>query len=198
MVNYAIIEGGVVTSVESADEPFAENWIASDIAQIGWTYDGVEFAEPEPEPEPEPVLSTYAVIESGVVTNTVVSDEATATDRGWVIASLGVSKGHTYDGTTFAAPAGPTDADKRAVMLPISPLQGILTLGETEWGKVLAFRNGVGDDGSPLASWQQKVVIDNAADWVRTSQNIAFFGYLLNYTEAQMDTLFAQAAQVVA
>ena len=80
-------------------------------------------------------------------------------------------------------------AKARAAMV-ISPLQGILTLGETEWGKVLAYRD--------TASWAEKVVIDNAADWVRTSQNIAFFGYLLGYTDEQMDALFIAAAQVTA
>jgi hypothetical protein len=84
----------------------------------------------------------------------------------------------------------PTDAERRAAMAPISPLQGILTLGETEWGKVLTYRD--------TASWAEKVIIDNAADWVRTSQNIAFFGYLLEYTDEQMDALFTQAAQVTA
>ena len=72
----------------------------------------------------------------------------------------------------------------------ISPLQGILTLGETEWGKVLAYRE--------TASWQERIVIDSAQDWQRNSQNIAFFGYLLGYTDAQMDAIFIAAAQVTA
>ena len=80
-------------------------------------------------------------------------------------------------------------AQARAAMV-ISPLQGILTLGETEWGKVLAYRE--------TASWAEKVVIDSAQDWQRNSQNIAFFGYLLGYTDAQMDALFIAAAQVKA
>jgi len=80
-------------------------------------------------------------------------------------------------------------ADERSGMA-VSPLQGILTLGETEWGKVLAYRE--------TATWQERVIIDNASDWVRTSQNIAFFGYLLGYTPEQMDTLFIAAAQVKA
>jgi hypothetical protein len=80
-------------------------------------------------------------------------------------------------------------ARQREAMV-ISPLQGILTLGETGWGKVLAYRD--------TASWAEKIVIDNAADWVRTSQNIAFFGYLLGYTDEQMDALFIAAAQVTA
>ena len=81
-----------------------------------------------------------------------------------------------------------SEAEARATIAPISPLQGILTLGEAEWGKVLAYRE--------TATWSEKVVIDNAADWVRTSQNIAFFGHLLDYTDEQMDAMFLQAAQV--
>jgi len=85
-------------------------------------------------------------------------------------------------------PAIALAADRAAMV--ISPLQGILTLGETEWGKVLAYRE--------TATWAEKVVIDNAGDWKRTSENIAFFGYLLNYTDEQMDALFIAAAQVTA
>jgi len=79
---------------------------------------------------------------------------------------------------------------RRASMPPISPLQGILTLGEVEWGKVLSYRNHAD------TTWAERVIIDNASDWVRTSQNIAFFGHLLDYTAEQMDTLFIAAAQV--
>lgn len=84
----------------------------------------------------------------------------------------------------------PTAQERRAAIAPISPLQGILTLGETEWGKVLSYRE--------TATWAEKITIDNAAYWVRTSQKIAFFGRLLGYTDEQMDTLFLEAAQVEA
>jgi len=84
----------------------------------------------------------------------------------------------------------------RAAMV-ISPLQGILTLGETEWGKVLAFRDGTNPD-LPPATWAQIVIINSALDWQRNSQNIAFFGYLLGYSPEQMDALFIAAAKVTA
>ena len=79
-------------------------------------------------------------------------------------------------------------AQARAAMPTISPMQGILTLGETEWGKILTYRE--------TATWQERIVIDNAADWFRTSENIAFFGHLLEYTDEQMDALFIAAAKV--
>jgi len=96
--------------------------------------------------------------------------------------------GHVKPNNALDAKPLPTAQEIRAAIAPISPLQGILTLGEAEWGKVLAYRE--------TATWSEKVVIDNAADWVRTSQNIAFFGHLLDYSDEQMDTLFLQAAQV--
>jgi hypothetical protein len=82
----------------------------------------------------------------------------------------------------------PDPAKVRAAMPTISPMQGILTLGESEWGKILAYRE--------TATWQERIVIDNAADWFRTSENIAFFGHLLEYTDEQMDALFIAAAKV--
>jgi hypothetical protein len=71
-----------------------------------------------------------------------------------------------------------------------SKMQGILTLGETAWGEVLTYRE--------TASWAEQMVIDSAQDWNRTSENIAFFGWLLDYTDAQMDTMFTAAARVTA
>ena len=88
-------------------------------------------------------------------------------------------------------------AQARAAMV-ISPMQGILTLGETEWGKVLAYRDAVDEGGKQTTPWVQRTMIDNASDWVRTSQNIDFFGYLLGYTDEQMDDLFIAASQVKA
>jgi len=41
-------------------------------------------------------------------------------------------------------------------------------------------------------------VINSAGNWQRTSQNIAFFGYLLGYTDAQMDAMFIAAAKITA
>ena len=88
-------------------------------------------------------------------------------------------------------------AQARAAMV-ISPLQGILKLGETEWGKVLAYRDAMDEDGQPLTPWVERAIIDNAQDWHRNSQTITFIGYLLGYTDEQMDEMFIAAAQVTA
>jgi hypothetical protein len=71
-----------------------------------------------------------------------------------------------------------------------SKMQGILVLGEAAWGDVLAYRE--------TATWAEQTVIDSAHNWQRTSENIAFFGYLLGYTDVQMDDMFTAAALVQA
>jgi hypothetical protein len=79
---------------------------------------------------------------------------------------------------------------RRRQGMSCSKMQGILTLGEAAWGEVQTYRE--------TASWAEQMVIDSAQDWNRTSENIAFFGYLLSYTDAQMDTMFTAAAQATA
>lgn len=88
-----------------------------------------------------------------------------------------------------------TTAAERALLeerrrMKCSPMQGILALGETEWNKILTYRE--------TATWQEKVIIDSAQDWYRNSENIAFFGYLLEYDDDQIDELFNIAMQIKA
>jgi hypothetical protein len=82
-------------------------------------------------------------------------------------------------------------AQKRAGM-SCSKMQGILTLGETKWGEVLTYREDVD------TTWAEKMIIDSAQDWQRTSENIQFFGYLIGYTDEQMDEMFTKAQEVTA
>lgn len=42
----AIIENGIVTNVALADGPMAPNWVETDTAGIGWTYENGVFAAP--------------------------------------------------------------------------------------------------------------------------------------------------------
>lgn len=54
--NYAIVKDGVVVNIAVSEEALEPNWIQSDIAQIGWTYDGVNFHAPiPPTPEENPI-----------------------------------------------------------------------------------------------------------------------------------------------
>lgn len=72
-----------------------------------------------------------------------------------------------------------------------SPMQGKLALGPVEWAKIETYRD-------TEATWAQKIVIDSANEWRRNSQDIQFFGYLLGYTEEQMDNLFKAAMTIEA
>jgi hypothetical protein len=51
-MNYAVVENGVVTNIVVSESALFPNWIQSDVAQIGWTYDGAVFTPPAPSPEP--------------------------------------------------------------------------------------------------------------------------------------------------
>lgn len=73
-------------------------------------------------------------------------------------------------------------------LMSCSPAQGILTLGKDVWGEVLAYRDG--------ATWAEQVTINSSQVWRRNSQEISFIGYLIGYTDEQMDDLFRQAAKV--
>lgn len=69
-----------------------------------------------------------------------------------------------------------------------SPMQGKLALGQANWAKIEAYR--------ATATWAEQVVIDSANEWRRNSQDIQFFGYMLDFSEEQMDELFRVAMQI--
>tara|TARA_R110000782_G_scaffold106459_1_gene194672 strand:- start:2675 stop:3160 length:486 start_codon:yes stop_codon:yes gene_type:complete len=66
-----------------------------------------------------------------------------------------------------------------------TPLQGKLAIGETLWAGVVTY--------SETAPWVQRMVIESASNWHRTSQDIQFIGYLLGVTDIEMDDLFRLA-----
>jgi hypothetical protein len=71
-----------------------------------------------------------------------------------------------------------------------SRLQGRLVLGETTCKEL----DAMADD--PNTPWAMRQAISNAIEWRRTSQTITELGYLLGYTDEQMDNLFRQAMVV--
>jgi hypothetical protein len=75
--------------------------------------------------------------------------------------------------------------DVRAEM-SCTKMQGVLTLGEANWSKVMAFY-------TTDATWVQKAIIDSAANWRRTSDDLKFIGYLIGFDDEQMDAMFAAA-----
>tara|TARA_R110000796_G_scaffold129256_1_gene244965 strand:+ start:2607 stop:3116 length:510 start_codon:yes stop_codon:yes gene_type:complete len=71
-----------------------------------------------------------------------------------------------------------------------SSMQGILALGEAKWGEVQTYRE--------TAAWSERMIIDSAQDWHRTSAKIQFIGYLIGFNDEQMDTMFITASEVTA
>lgn len=57
-MRFAVIENFQVVNVVLADTPLADNWVQSDEAQIGWSYDKGEFG---PLPDPVPTDETHRV-----------------------------------------------------------------------------------------------------------------------------------------
>ena len=80
-------------------------------------------------------------------------------------------------------------ADERAAM-KCSRLQGRLVLGEATCDALDAIAV---DDLTP---WAMRQTILNAIEWNRTSQAMTELGFLLGYTEEQMDDLFRLAMTV--
>ena len=101
-------------------------------------------------------------------------------------AEIGGAYGDTY--VVRAKTQAELDADtaEQRQGMRCSKIQGILTLGETKWNEVLTYRD--------TATWAEKMIIDSATDWHRTSQSIQFIGYIVGYTDEQMDALFIAAA----
>jgi len=94
----------------------------------------------------------------------------------------------------YVAPPAPTQEQTltlERLTMTCTPMQGILALGETQWNAILSYRD-------TQATWAEKVIVDGAQTWVRNSQNIAFFQYLLGLTDTQVDDLFRLAATLEA
>lgn len=92
----------------------------------------------------------------------------------------------------ISVPPDPAEAlaTERAQMI-CSPMQGMLALGEARWQAVQDYRDN-------HATWAERVIIDRAGDWRRNSQNIAFFQYLLDMTDTEVDDLFRVAMEITA
>ena len=88
-------------------------------------------------------------------------------------------------------PPTPTEvlATERATM-KCSRLQGRLVLGEATCDALDAMAT------DPTTPWAMRQTIQNAIEWRRMSQSMTELGYLLGYTDEQMDDLFRQAMTV--
>ena len=80
-------------------------------------------------------------------------------------------------------------ATERAAMV-CSRLQGRLVLGPETCAALDAMA------ADPETPWAMRQTIANAIEWRRTSQAMTELGYLLGYTDYQMDDLFRAAMKV--
>jgi hypothetical protein len=111
-MNFAIIEGGKVVNIAKADAPLADNWIATETAGIGWTYDGETFTPPMPPPATNSDVNAERARRLVAGTTVIVTghgtvalsgrDEDTRNLQGLAFAAqLRLSHGDTTHQTTF-------------------------------------------------------------------------------------------------
>jgi len=55
-MKYAIIENNIVTNIAKSESALADNWIASETAAIGDSYENGEFIKPPASPTPIPAV----------------------------------------------------------------------------------------------------------------------------------------------
>lgn len=77
--NYAIIENGIVVNIAAWDANMADEWVQSDTASIGDSWDGKVFTKPvlpEP-PKPDPTAKDIleALIAKGIIAESDLKQE---------------------------------------------------------------------------------------------------------------------------
>lgn len=109
--HYVVVENGMVINRVVSDVALEPNWIQHDTAQIGWSYDGVNFIPPPPPPPPPDtwVISKIAFISRmssseyiGIVTATS-SDPAVKAwyDMLFLANAINLQDQRTIDGVNF-------------------------------------------------------------------------------------------------
>jgi hypothetical protein len=72
----------------------------------------------------------------------------------------------------------------------VTPLQGKLALGETQWVRVEEIL------ADPETPWTMKETIRAASVWKRNSEDIQALAWLLGFTETEVDALFEKALTI--
>jgi len=131
-----------------------------------------------------------AQITDGLVTSIILVDPANVPDwaEGWPKATGRAEIGGTYSNGVFSEPLPDLSAERACMVC--SRLQGRLVLGQATCDALDAM---AAEDTTP---WAMRQTILHAVEWRRTSQAMTELGYLLGYTDVQMDDLFREAMQV--
>jgi hypothetical protein len=86
MARYAIIENGTVQNVALSESALEANWIESETAGIGWTWDAVTgFTPSAPSPAPQITSLSFAQLVIGLVAEDWITE---AEGEGWLVGTL--------------------------------------------------------------------------------------------------------------
>jgi len=125
----------------------------------------------------------YAIVENGVVTNIVVSDDPElAEDRGWIEAEGGVSIGWTYSNGQFEEVE-----PQQPVPVEVTPMRAKLALYAA--GLYSQVEAAVAASAAPV-----QIAWNNATAFRRDDPFVLAIGQALNLTSDQIDDLFRNAA----
>jgi hypothetical protein len=85
MARYAIIQNGTVQNVAVAESALASNWIESETAGIGWTWDAVTGFTPQALPAPQITSMSFVQLIIGLVSEEWITE---AEGDGWLVGTL--------------------------------------------------------------------------------------------------------------
>ena len=127
----------------------------------------------------------FAIIEGGNVVNIAVADAPL--EGNWIAAPEGVGIGWSFDGTDWTPPAEPEGpAPTAGTISRFQARAALMNAGLlTQVEQIVANA----DEITRLA-WAE------AVEWKRSSPTINSLGAQLGLSEAQMDALFAAAAEI--
>lgn len=85
MARYVKVIDGTVVNVVNSDTALNPPWFQSDVAQIGWQYDGVIFFEPAPQPPaPRPITAIEFSLRFSVEESIAIRASADPAVKEWV------------------------------------------------------------------------------------------------------------------
>lgn len=131
--HYVVVENGVVINRVVSESALEPNWFASEIAQIGWTYDGTTFRPPPPAPPPPPtwIITKVAFVSrftSPEYVGIVAAANSDPTVQAWydllfIANSIDLEDQRTIDGVNFMVTKNLLTSDRASEILntPAAP-----------------------------------------------------------------------------
>lgn len=125
MARYVKVVDGTVVNVVQNETPLNPPWYQSDVAQIGWQYDGVIFFEPAPPPEqPRPISAVEFTLRFSVPESIAIRSSADPIVQEWVrrlddprLLELDLNRQEIADGLNYLVSQNLITAERRADLL---------------------------------------------------------------------------------